>query len=539
MTFIVPLLFLAAVVAAIVFGIRALAKRRTTEPSGDLDLIAYGILAIAVGVATFALVGLADAAFPEDSIVEDGAQLVATSLAGLVVAAPIAVLLWRRQTLKRREQPESPGWPIYLAVMEAVFMTALVVAAFNLLSSWIGGGNNPMWTETIIFAGVVALHEVAALRTPPGSDGAGLPRVVGSAIGLITTAIGVAATLQWIFDRIYGSLFASVSDFELGTALSFVIVGVPLWYVRWWRPWPFEPRGPRKVWAVVTSVSGLYTALGAVVAIAISVVVYVFGDPAPAGAHFDFLPIALAILIVGLAIWVLHRRYLGVERTHTLRSYEYIMAAIALGVLVGTATSLSAVAFGGFELVGQGDASLPLSIVVGIITSLAVWWWFWTQAQSAPREIEAKATPRRVYLLGMGIVAGITAAQALIASLVIVFQRLLDVGGSSSTLAIQASLFVFSGLATWHLLRVNSQDKELFEAEEVVAPFTVTVICSHPGTLASVFSEQAKLHVIYRGDDVGVIDDEMAAAIVGAVENRSSLVWVADGRFEVAAARFD
>ena len=538
MSAILPLLLLAAVVAAIVFGIRALTKRRATEPSADLDLIAYGLLAVAFGVTTFAVVGLADAAFPRDSIVRDGAEQVATSLAGLVVAAPIAVLLWRRQGLRRDEHPESPGWPIYLAVMEAVFMTAFVVAAFQFLDWWIGDGNNPAWVEAIIFVAVITFHEMAARQTPPGSDGAGLPRVVGSAIGLITVAFGVGATLAWILETIYDTLFASAGELELGRALSFLIVGAPIWFFRWWRPWPFAPKGPRKVWSVVTSVSGLYTGLGALAAIAISVVVYVFGDPEPAGTHFDFLPTALSVLAVGLTVWALHRRYLGLERTNTLRSYEYIMAAVALVVLVGSATSLSAVAFGGFELVGQGDASLPLSIVVGIIISLAVWWWFWTQAQSTPREVEAKATPRRVYLLGMGIVAGITAAQALIATLVIVFQRLLDVGGSSTTLAIQASLFVFSGIATWHLLRVNSQDKELFAAEEVVEPFTVTVICSHPGPLATVFPEQAKLHVLYRGDDVGLVNDEMAAAIVTAVGNRSSLVWVGADEYRVAPARF-
>jgi hypothetical protein len=44
------------------------------------------------------------------------------------------------------------------------------------------------------------------------------------------------------------------------------------------------------------------------------------------------------------------------------------------------------------------------------------------------------------------------------------------------------------------------------------------------------FPEQARLRVIYRDDDSGVIDDEMAARIVEEVGTRSSIVWVdADG----------
>jgi hypothetical protein len=71
----------------------------------------------------------------------------------------------------------------------------------------------------------------------------------------------------------------------------------------------------------------------------------------------------------------------------------------------------------------------------------------------------------------------------------------------------------------------------------VSRPFAVTVICSHPGTLATRFPEEATVRVLYRGDDVGMIDDEMAASIVAAVDGRSSLVWVDGDGFRLAAAR--
>jgi hypothetical protein len=536
---IIGLLFFLALIAAIVFGIRFLTRRRDHEASGDLDLIAYGLLAIAVGTSAFALVALAGAAFPDQTIVGGGSEQTATALAGLVVAVPIAVVLWRRQALRRRQHPDTVGWPIYLAVMEAVFMTATVISGFNVVFSLLGTGNATPWTDLIIFGGVVALHEVARLRTPTGSDAAGLPRVMGSAIGLIPTAIGVTILLYGLFNEIYGSIAATVTDFDLAVALSFLIVGAPVWYFRWWRPWPLEPGGPRKVWLVITSVSGLLTALGAAVAIAISGVTFLAGDTRPAAEHFEFVPVSLAILIVALGIWLVHQRDLSPERGNTLRSYEYIITAFALGSTIASATSLAAIAFGEFDLVGPGDTSLPWGIAIVIVVSLAVWWWFWSKVQTAPREVEAKATPRRVYLLGMGVITGLTAAEALIATLVVVFQQLLDAGGSTNALAVQAPLFVFSGLAMWHLLRVNAQDKKLFEAEEVIAPFQVTVICSHPGQLATVLPKQANLRILYRADEVGIIDDEMAEDIAAAIGQASSLVWVGAGDFEVATARFD
>jgi hypothetical protein len=51
------------------------------------------------------------------------------------------------------------------------------------------------------------------------------------------------------------------------------------------------------------------------------------------------------------------------------------------------------------------------------------------------------------------------------------------------------------------------------------------------------FPEQARTRVLYREDDAGIVDDEMAAAIVAAVANRSSLVWVDEAGFRVAPAR--
>jgi hypothetical protein len=136
----------------------------------------------------------------------------------------------------------------------------------------------------------------------------------------------------------------------------------------------------------------------------------------------------------------------------------------------------------------------------------------------------------------MAIVTGLTAAGALIGTLVVLFQRLLG-SSSGDTLVVQGSLFVYAGLATWHLLRTNAADKELIVSEEVITPFAVTVICSHPGMLAARFPKEAKLRVVYRGDDVGVISDEMADEIVATVGHTSSIVWVDDGGFRIAPAR--
>ena len=224
------------------------------------------------------------------------------------------------------------------------------------------------------------------------------------------------------------------------------------------------------------------------------------------------------------------------ERTDPVRAYEYAMAALGLAGAVGFATALAAAAFGGDLLVGASTDDI-ITMAVALISSLAVWWWFWSRATRQPRPVEAVAWPRRVYLLGLGMVLGLVAAGALIATLFDLFRRLLGASGGAESPVLQASLFVFAGLAAWHLLATYFKDRSLIETEDVITPYDVTLICSHPGMIAAMFPKEAKLRIIYRGDQIDPIDDETGAAIVEAVGHRSSLVWVDEDGFRVAPAR--
>ena len=540
MRFGLGIVLLLIVVGVILGVIRALTRRKDDPAGGGADLIPYGLLAIAVGITVFALAQLGRAAFPGENIFEIQGQRVASALAGLVVGAPFAFILWRRQAGRRKTSPDGAGWPIYLAAAEAVLATSLVVVLVQLLDWLLLDGARSSWTDVIILGAAFGFHEWAAREDPPGSDIAGLPRVVGSAVGLITAAIGVTGLLWGLLEYLYGTLFATAGRFDVGESLLLLIVGLPLWVHRWHRSWPDEPGLPRKTWLVITSVNGLSAAIGAVVAMVIGVVIFVLGDPGPAGDHFEFLPGAISITAVALAIWAHHRGRLGGVgslRDNSLRSYEYIMTALALSFGVGSLTALSAVAFGPGDLVSDDRSVAIVSLAISALAAAAVWFWFWPKCQSADRATESVAQPRRVYLLGMAVIAGLVAVQALIATLFVVFQIVLGLDSSKLTLATEGPLAVFATLTTLHLVQVNKADRALHAKAEVVSPFQVTVICSHPGPLATQFPEEATMRVLYRQDEIGIVTDEMAAAIVEAVANQDSLVWVSDGNFEVAPAR--
>ncbi len=534
------LIFLLIVLGAIAGGVRLLARRKDAQPGGDLDLIAYGLLGIAVGITVFAVAQLGRAAFPGDDIVGLAGQRVASALAGLVVGAPIAFILWRRQAERRRRFPESAGWPIYLAIAEAVLTTSLVVVVVQLLNWLLLSGDSSSWTDVIVLGAAVGFHEWATREDPPGSDIADLPRVVGSAIGLITTAIGLTGILWSLLEYLYGTLFATAGRTEVGEFLILLIIGLPLWIHRWFRPWQSEPAMPRKTWLAVTSVSGLSTAIGAVVVMLIAIVTFVFGDSRAAGEHFEFLPGAISVTAVALLIWVHHRgrmKAIAEVRENTLRSYEYMMTALGLSFAVGSLTGLAAVAISPTDIAGTDRPEVIVSLAITTLAAMAVWFRFWSKCQAADRVTESVAQPRRVYLLGMAVVAGLVAAQALIVTLFVVFQIVLGLDPSRQTLVTEGALAVIATLATLHLVQASKADRALHERAEVVSPFEVTVICSDPGTLATRFPKEARVRVLYRQDQVGMVTDEMADAIIETVEHRDSLVWVGEGTFEVAPAR--
>jgi Domain of unknown function (DUF5671) len=531
----VALLILGAIVVGLVFAIRKFMDNKDDVGSDGGDVIPYLLLALAVGTAGFSLAALARTAFPAESFVLDRSGDVATALAGLVVATPIAVYLWRRQAKRREQFPASGGWTVYLALIEAVFMTALVITAYTLINWILSDGDKSTWADVLVYAGIVVFHEMATRRSPPRSDSAELPRVVGSAIGLISTSIAVTGIFFWLLDEVYATFSPQAGGGGLMTWVSLLIVGAPVWFFRWWLPWREESSLPRDAWLFVVSVAALATAIGAATFTIIQTTVFVLTETADAGQHFESLPEALSVGLVALILWPHHRSRLGSERTVAVQAYEYAMAAIGLGTLVGSSTWLTALAFGGGDLITV-DAAVVISAAGVVLVALGVWRMFWSKATNAPRDLEVVSTPRRFYLVGLGVVMGLTSAAALIGALVVLFQMVLG-STQAETLFVQGALFIFSGLATWHLLRENAADRSLIVSEDVVTPFDVTIVCSHPGMVSTLFSDKARIRVLYRGDDEGVITDGMAETIVAEVDNKSSIVWVDAEGFRVATAR--
>ena len=113
------------------------------------------------------LAALARASLTPDRLIGRPTGELAGALAGLVVAGPIAYLLWRRQARRRKTFPATPGWPVYLAIIELVFLIAFL-AAVGQLAGFLGGdGDQADWTDLVIYGGIVVFHWWVERRERP------------------------------------------------------------------------------------------------------------------------------------------------------------------------------------------------------------------------------------------------------------------------------------------------------------------------------------------------------------------------------------
>lgn len=528
---ILVLVLLLAVIIAIVFAVSR-SMRKGSEERGA-EIVPYLVLALAMGVSGFALASLARTAFPGDRFIFDPSEEVATALASLVVALPFVIYFWRRQADRRALHPHPAGWTVYLTLIQLVFQTALVISAVLTLDGWIGDGRNSSWPATVVFIGIVVFHEIAARRTPPAAaEGGELPRVVASAIGLITFWIGASGTVIALF----GTLFPT-REFEFHPWVAMAVVGGVVWGYQWLRTWSAEVSVPRTIWATVVTTFTLLVAFGSVTALLIMTLQYVFTTTPPAGEHFETAQVPLGLVVTSLPIWAMHRRVLGPTSTAAHQFHLYATASVGLLFGIGSATALTIMTVDRSLLVGGSSADVVSAATIAVV-GIPVVWMLYSRAAERGASDETPIWPRRLYLLGIGILFGLVGAGGLISALFILLQRFLGSGEPGSVLT-PVTIFIYSGLVAWYLL--STYFRERGQADErapaAAPPFEVTVITSHPGMLATRFPANARLKVMHRGDDAGRVTDEMADEIVAQVNNRSSWVWVDDDGFRVAPVR--
>lgn len=440
------------VALAVIGGIVALlvsAGRRRATGAGGVDsrsvrrFFQYLLLFILFIVVTLGLAELLGRLFGSTPDQVQDSSALARALAFVIIGLPLAGALawwtWRNQRADPAEA-ESPLVNVYLTLLT---LTALVVAAVflqDLVSRAIGRGR----FEAASAGGLVAWgalwfsHQAVARRVLRGGRDTAL-LLLGSLTGLVMGTYGLCVTLGGALDLLLRPGVFVSPGLVLGPAVGMLVAGALVWAGYWVMSLMNRPRND--LWLAYVLLAGvgggLILALVSSSRMLWSVLVWLLGDRLgqTATQHFDSTAGAAAAAAVGVLLWWYHRTVLGESaagRGEVRRVYEYLVAGLAL---VAAAAGVGTVVAGFIEAVTPGrDSGMTtqnalLAAVTLLVVGVPVWWVHWKRIRSAVAEdpvAEVTSPTRRIYLVLLFGVAGITAVVALLTAGFMFFRDVVD-----------------------------------------------------------------------------------------------------------------
>jgi hypothetical protein len=299
-----------------------------------------------------------------------------------------------------------------------------------------------------------------------------------------------------------------------------LVAGLPVWAVCWAVPARRFQRDT--LWHVqvllVGVAGGLLTAVvGASVSLDRLVVWLVTGTEERSATQLEALPWAIGALVVGGAVWAYHRAVLRVTdetaRTEVRRAYDYLLAGVglvaaAVGLVLMIVAGIEGLAGTEVALVGGGD---PLDTVIAAATLLAVggpvWWVFWRRVERAVQVDpvgERRSGSRRVYVLLVFGVAGVSAVAALLTGVVTALQDVF--AGTLGPQTLQAvryplGIIVTSGLVAAYHWTVLRADRGVLGEQQHGPRYVLLVGPSDPDVVRAVHGRTGgSVHLLARTD---------------------------------------
>ncbi len=502
---------LALIVLVVRFFLRRTRAGSDAPVARTVGAIAHIGVVIAIATAVRSLIELV---LPSDEIFEDTTRVVAFSVATLVVAIPVAVVIWRALFAKTEDFARRFAVVGGLSVAMVTSLFALVGFGRGFAA---GDGFRAGSFATVVAFGLAwAGYEWLRRTEVEPFEVSDLRPTAGSGVGLALTVSGLVMLIQTALTELLGVggdviLGRSVGE-ELGTLGVMLAVGLPVLWWFWLRDLSTRETRYRNGYAAVVSyasLTGLASSVGAMLFFGLE---WVFGlGEDTASAQFEPIPIAVGVAVVGSISWLHHVDLLRPRRGLGTRAYGYGIAATAVGAVTGGLVTLIGVALEGVSsdaiVQTDGSGSVALGAVISVGIGALLWWMAWSQADvTIPGERES--LPRRLYLTGLLIIAGLTGGVSLIVAIFGFVQAALE--GTLGMNVLFDGRFVIGLVVTaapliWHLLSEIREDREA--RPEAVRLREAIVIAGDRGPLGN------GVHFVTRADGHGAITLDIAEQI--------------------------
>lgn len=407
----------------------------------------------------------------------DERSALALGLSLALVAGPAYGFLLRFARGRLRADGSERTSMAWVGYLNAALATSLIVAAVMIDRFLAGafGVDDFEWRSiapAVVWVAVWSLHWFW-LRPVHGLPG-DLHLAVGSVTGLVTLLIGVGGLADVVGDRVFTSVVerppAGYESPDVVASLIAVGIGAALWGWHWLRFfWKAERTS---LWhgytLLIGTLGGLAVSVVSGATIAYWTAVWLLGDPRMRlpSEHFEHVPVTVGFLVAGMAAWQYHRVVLQtrrpIERSETLRAYDYLVAACGLSAtVIGSTLALIALFESLAAEITEGRADVANRLILAVVLvaiGLPLWWQLWSRIRghlAADPAAEIWSPSRRLYLIVLFGVGGLTALISLIVVLFVVLDDLLDATFGGDTLETGrvglALLVTVTGVAWYHL----------------------------------------------------------------------------------------
>jgi hypothetical protein len=483
---IIGLLVQIALIALVVFGIRAIRHRRTDAPlSHQLRNVFQYVLLLALLIASASgISGLLGMAIDRADFVAADSSELALNLSLVLVGTPLLVAIgfWTRKRIAvDPTETSSAGWTLFVTVAVIATLTVALFGAYAMVrfAFMATDFDGFALAQFVVWGAAWVLVDRLDLRFAADRR-ADFRHVVLALIGLGVSAVGIGRLVAALLERVTlpGSLNALLVDdtSPIANAAALLIIASPVWIRYWVRGLATAPGsdGWRLHVVLFGIAGGVITAIVAGATVLYSVAVWFLGSPRESeiSDHFSSLPGALGAASAGLLVWAYHRAVLNSHRqpvrSEIDRTYLYVMAiggllAAAVGVVILFGAFIEALT-GGALLAGDPAHNTLLLAVILLAIGIPVWWLHWraaaTHAEAGERD-EVESLSRRVFLISLIGVGGLVALGTGIATVYLFLRDVLDGTLSSSTirsLRIPLATLLTSGTISLYHLRCYRHD---------------------------------------------------------------------------------
>lgn len=441
----------------VIFGIKRIfskSNRHLQKEGGVRRFFQMGLLFGLAIISAVGVTGLLGRVIPIETVLNEDRGNLALQSAFTVVGVPLFLIIanWARKSIRQdAEELQTLAWNLYLTGISIISLILVIDAQMSIYDGLFNGAviRGEHLSQLIVWGAIWYFHFTMHKRIEPSSNALG-EQLIGSAIGVGFSFIGLLTIFSALISKIFTfeseTLIVSNTD-PLTDGLITLAIGAPIWIIYWIRT--AKKQFKDSLWygyvLLVGVGGGLLATLTALSFTLYWILVWFFGDVSTTAAiHFSDLTQTIGTSLAAGIVLIYHRQLLQ-ETVETTRSdirrvYEYVISAIGLASAAGGVTLILVSIIESLSKTSQLSGASSINTLIGAFTLIAtggsVWWIQWRSVQKfveAQPLVEQGSIIRRVYLLLLFGVVGVTAVIVLLTAAYLLFFDLFQNGINSNT----------------------------------------------------------------------------------------------------------